>query len=362
MLGANARRKGPFVPPPAFTTPGFGDEVAVAGNIPAGEQIATRLGMFGNPRAAALAKPSAASDAGAGILAPAAPPLSLTAPDEMPTRISAPPSLEPLAVDLIQKKPGFFSKDGAWRDVLGGLADGLAAAGGLQPTYGPNKIRMRQQQAEIARQDELRQQDRQWALEDRDWKAAQPGYFMSGRDRIKYDPTTGATETIYDAPTDFQEYADILGLEPGTDEYAEAMQDYVLRSNGPTAQAGRQELEGLRNSNRLSLEGVRQGNRMALRQTPTYANLHPRPAAAGGSGGGGRGGPPRTTGNVYAPILAKIAAGKQLTPGEQQVIGMYGRGGRGGKAGGSSGGSGPVATDGKGNKVQWNGKSWVPVR
>lgn len=33
-----------------------------------------------------------------------------------------------------------------------------------------------------------------------------------------------------------------------------------------------------------------------------------------------------------------------------------------GKAAASRGGSGPIATDGKGNKVQWNGKAWVPVR
>ena len=164
-------------------------------------------------------------------------------------------------------------------------------------------------------------------------------------------------------PADFQEYATTLGLQPGTDEYNEAVQDYVLRANGPTAQDGRESLEGVRQDNRVSLEGVRQGNRVALRGMPSYANLHPRPSAAR-SGGGNGGGAPRTTGTVYAPILAKIASGKGLTPGEQQVIGMYGRGGRGGRAGGAAQpqGAGPVATDGKGHKVQWNGRAWVPGR
>lgn len=33
-----------------------------------------------------------------------------------------------------------------------------------------------------------------------------------------------------------------------------------------------------------------------------------------------------------------------------------------GRGSAGRGGAGPVATDGKGNKVQWNGKAWVPVR
>jgi hypothetical protein len=261
----------------------------------------------------------------------------------------------------ISENHGFFAKGGAWRDVLGALADGLAGAAGHQPTYGPMKMRQRQQQTEWDRQDALRRQDRQWLIDDRNWKAAQPQYFMSGHDRVAFDPTTGATKTVYDAPEDFQQYADALGLDPGSDEYNAAMEDYVLRANGPTAQQGRVDLEGVRQDNRVSLEGVRQGNRLSLRQTPTYANLHPRPAAAPAGGGGGHGGPPRTTGNVYAPILAKMARGEPLSAGEQSVIGYYGRGGRRGKTA-TTGGAGTIATDGKGNKVRWDGKAWLPVR
>ena len=86
----------------------------------------------------------------------------------------------------------------------------------------------------------------------------------------------------------------------------------------------------------MTLEGERHRNRQTLRQMPTYSNLHPRPAAGGGGSGNGR--PPRTTGNVYAPILSKVAAGKPLTPGEQQVLSLYGRGARSGAAGAGSGG------------------------
>ncbi|WP_310224581.1 hypothetical protein [Sphingobium xenophagum] len=249
----------------------------------------------------------------------------------------------PMMPKLEQPKAGFFDSDGAWRDVLGALADGMAGAAGMQPTYGPNKNRQRQQQAEWERLDAQRRQDRAWAEQDRDAKLAQPQYFMSGRDRVMFDPVTGSAQTIYDGPADFEEYASLLGLEPGSDEYNEAVQDFVLRSNGPTALEGRQELENLRQGNRVSLEGVRHGNRAALRQTPTYSNLHPRPAAGGGGSGNGR--PPRTTGNVYAPILSKVAAGKPLTPGEQQVLSLYGRGARaGGAAAGTGGGGGALPT------------------
>ncbi|NIJ16500.1 hypothetical protein [Sphingobium vermicomposti] len=252
------------------------------------------------------------------------------------------------------KKPGAFSKDGVGWKVMGIVGDALQSMGGGRPTYMPYvqgiEEQVRQDKARLTEMQERARVD-----------ASKPDYFTVGRNRVRFDPTTQQSQTVYEAPADFEEYAGVLGLQPGTDEYNEAVQDYVLRSNGPTAQDGREGLEGVRQDNRVSLEAVRQGNRMTLRGMPTYANLHPRPTA-GRSGGGNGGGSPRTTGNVYAPILAKIAAGKGLTPGEQQVIGMYGRGGRGGKPAAPSTSTGPVATDGKGNKVQWNGKAWVSVR
>ncbi|MFC3429946.1 hypothetical protein [Sphingobium fuliginis] len=267
------------------------------------------------------------------------------------------------------KQPAFFGEGGTGRNIIGAIADAMLQMNGARPIFAPAMERkqqmayqQRQQQAEWNRQDAQRQQDHQWAVEDRDWKAKQPRYFASGRDQVEYDPATDVARVIYDGPADFEEYAATLGLEPGTDEYNEAVQDYQLRGNGPTALAGRREMENLRQGNRVSMEGIRQTNRAALRGMPTYSNLHPRPA--GGSGGGNRGGPPRSTGQVYAPIFAKVARGEPLTAGEQQIFNLYGRGGRGtgGKsAGSSSGGGNPVATDAKGNKVQWDGKAWRPV-
>jgi hypothetical protein len=341
-FASGGRNAGLFDMPPYYGTPGIGDDLlrgmafdtgpAAFDNAPAGQPVDASAG--GPSRMAFRGGGRAGTSAPASLM-PLDTPL---APSGLDSQALSPlPGVQP-------KKPGFFESGGGFRDVVGILGDALAGAAGGQPVYGPMKMRQRQQQTEWDRQDALRRQDREWAVEDRDWKRNQPDYFMSGRDRVRFDPSTGQSQVVYDGATDFQEYADLLGLEPGSDEYDEAMQDFVLRSNGPTAQAGRVALEGVRQGNRVDLEGVRQGNRAALRQMPTYANLHPRPAAGGGSGGNGGGRPPRTTGNVYAPILAKLAAGQALTPGEQQVISMYGRGNRSGGAGGTAGGAGSIPT------------------
>jgi hypothetical protein len=144
--------------------------------------------------------------------------------------------------------------------------------------------------------------------------------FTSGRDRLRWNPETGRTEMLHKGEQDFEAYAKALGLEEGTDPYFGALEDYVLRANGPSALERNKELdsfrtgndvrlENLRQSNRSALEGQRQGNRVSLRQTPTYRDTHGAPARQ------------------------------------------------------SSGGSRSVtATDANGNTVRWDGKQWVPVK
>lgn len=239
--------------------------------------------------------------------------------------------------------PGFFDKNGAWRDVLGALGDAFSGSS----IYADSVVRKqqladRQTQAILAEQ--RRQQDRAWQVEDRDARLNAPDYFMSGRDRVRYDPRTGASSVIYDGPEDYQAYATGLGYEPGTPEYNRAAQDYVLRGNGPTAYEYDVGLEDARQGNRVQMEGIRQGNRVNLRNMPTYRDTHPR-----SGGGGGRAAAARvpTMAGTMAPILGKVAAGKQLTPGEQQAWTMYrsGRGGRGGNGGGQGGaGAGAAGT------------------
>ncbi|MFC4293568.1 hypothetical protein ACFO0A_00690 [Novosphingobium tardum] len=146
-----------------------------------------------------------------------------------------------------------------------------------------------------------------------DLRAAAP--FTIGRDRLQYDPNSGDVATLYDGQEPFEQYAADMGLEPGSDDYFNAVQDYVLRANGPTALAhdrtlddyrtgNRLKIEGVRQGNRESLEGIRQKNRVTTRGVPTYRDAHPR------------------------------AAGKAR----------------------------PTATGPNGQKMEYDGSAWVPVR
>lgn len=156
------------------------------------------------------------------------------------------------------------------------------------------------------------------AADDANYRDSTP--FTSGRNRLRWNPQTGQSEMLYKGSQDFDEYAQALGLEPGSDGYFKAVEDYVLRANGPAAFERNKQLddyrtgndvkiEGVRQSNRVGLEGVRQGNRISLRRTPTYRDTHGAPARQ------------------------------------------------------SSGASrAPTATDANGNTVRWDGKQWVPVK
>ncbi|MBB6425171.1 hypothetical protein [Sphingopyxis sp. JAI128] len=195
--------------------------------------------------------------------------------------------------------------------------------------------------------------DRLWQQE---FEQSKPQFFMSGEDRVSYNPVSGESQVLYDAPEDFQLYADQMGFEPGTDEYNDAMADYVLRTAGPTANDGRQFLENLRQQNRLSMEGERQKNRLQLRQTPTYLQANPRPS---GGSRGGRGKP--TIAGVIAPILGKVSQGQPLTAGEQQALDTYYR--RTGKprSGGTAGGQ-VIRNPKTGEKMTLRNGQWVPVQ
>lgn len=132
-----------------------------------------------------------------------------------------------------------------------------------------------------------------------DWRLDASKPFTIGRDRVQFDPATGQSSVVYNGPQDFELYAAELGLEPGTPEYFAAVEDFILRSSGPSAherdlefddyrtgndaeleglrQTNRERMEGLRQDNRETLEGTRQRNRLTVRTTP--------PARATGGGG-----------------------------------------------------------------------------
>lgn len=145
-------------------------------------------------------------------------------------------------------------------------------------------------------------------------KRAEPQFFSGSEDRVRYDPTSGTSTRVYDAPQDFEDYAGVSGHEPGTPEYFQAAQDYVLRGNGPTAFKYDRDLEAVRNAARMSLENTRQQNRLGVegvRQTNRqglidYRNQNPAPARPRASSGS-----PRET----LPVVSTPAEALKLPPG-----------------------------------------------
>jgi hypothetical protein len=182
-----------------------------------------------------------------------------------------------------------------WRMLAGIVGDGLLGLNGQPGVYGPAMWKRRQDEANHAqRLQEMREQNR--------LKLAEPDYATINNRRVRIDPTTGESQVLYTAPQDFDDYAASLGAEPGTEAYDRLVQDYVLRGSGPTAtdnyniredwrQENREELEGVRQNNRIGLQSHRQAGQRALKATPSYRQANPLPPRTGGrSGGGSRGG------------------------------------------------------------------------
>lgn len=273
-------------------------------------------------------------------------------PDDLPGSIApAPRDIQPgdFAAPR-QVKPNFFGQGGMGSLLMGYLGDALRGNNAFAQSVN--------QQREWDRADALY---RQKLADERN----APRYLSGNTDQVVYDPATKQTQVIYDAPSLMEQYAGALGFKPGDEGYNAAVQDYVLRSQGPTAygnrvnfeearQDNRLEMEGARQGNRVALEGVRQGNRLTLKQTPGASQARPDSPSS-----------------VFGALLAKQARGETLTPAEQATLAQYNRRPR--RGGGGFGGSGapampaapssaPTATDPKtGKKVQWNGSAWVPV-
>lgn len=271
-------------------------------------------GILANALRSVNAMPAAMTPAPAS-----SPGIIATTIDQLPTAslapaapaAPAPTALSPMGLP-VRATPNLSQVKLKGRGVGGLLAD--IAFGALLGSPSPGRIReltqerrqreQQQQAATWARQDAQRQQDRQWHVEDRDVVANRPQYFMAGRDRVAFDPTSGQSKVVYDAPEDYQSYADTLGLNPGDEGYDAAVQDFVLRGAGPSAQAARR-----------ALVGVQQNARLAQKAAPTYRDMHPiasRPRASDG--------PPRSANAVIAPILLKMSQGQPITDAERQTL------------------------------------------
>lgn len=143
-------------------------------------------------------------------------------------------------------------------------------------------------------------------------KATEPDVKVIGNNLVRFGRGGADPEAIYTAPMEGERYALSLGLAAGTPEYERAVQDYVLRSNGPTALDADQQMADYRQRlaiDRIGASGVQARRNVDYRERLTRSR--PKDAKA------------MTTGNVVAPVLAKIAAGQPLSAGEQEVLRFY---------------------------------------
>lgn len=289
--------------PPATIQPLQGEVLPpsppMRANLPALSSRTGNRGMFGGAASAGLpqtvGQPAMPPTIGGQAMAPGAP---------------------------TERKKGGFD----WRMAAGILGDALLGLNGQAAIYGPAMWKLRQQREEHGqRLSEMQEQNR--------LKMLQPDYATVGNRRYAYTPGTGESQVLYTAPTEAHDYAVSLGAQEGSEYYDTLVQDYVLKSSGPTAtendmaqedqrQENRIGLEGVRQDNRIGYEGVRQGNRERLRGLPTYRQANPLPGKGGGErggkGGGGSSAPSSPATNML--VTALRAAGRRVAVNGDQIM------------------------------------------
>lgn len=314
--GGIFQRSGPMVSASGFPTVRSQPSDAPAGNrMPNANPNETR-GLFGSQAAEPMLPDSSNADPTQGATAMGVLPDAANLRGRQFTQ----PFDYDAALAALMPKP---EKHSTLRNIARIVAPALMGLAGNQAMANEFLANQRQQRDQRDKQThDALELGAKWKYQDHarqmgaDLRASTP--FSIGRERLQYDPQSGAVDTIYNGQEPFEEYASTLGYEPGTKEYFKAVEDYVMRGEGPSAfdrktglddhrTANDRSLEGYRYGNRLGLEGVRQGNRMTTRQSPTYRDAHP--GAAGGRGS-----------------------------------------------------ARPTATGPNGQKVEYDGKSWVPVR
>lgn len=201
---------------------------------------------------------------------------------------------QPFDYDAAMKAlTGEYKKPNGWQIAAAIVGDTAANMSGRQGSAIDSILGRKnahaQRQFEAAKQIMSWQQGDYAAQRDADLRAANP--FTIGRDRVQFDPRSGKSSVLFDGAEDFELYAEGLGLEPGSEDYFNAVEDFILRGSGPSAyerdvslddhrtgndrglegyrQENRLEMERARQGNRLGMEGARQDNRMTLRQTPS---------------------------------------------------------------------------------------------
>jgi hypothetical protein len=117
--------------------------------------------------------------------------------------------------------------------------------------------------------------------------------------------------------TEGQQYADSLGLTPGTPAYDSALQDFELKANGPTAYNHASVLQSSRLATQQAIAAGRDQTSAANNQRTVGASIYGANHRATGVGH------PLTPNDVMAPIYHKMATGQPLTPGEIAALNAY---------------------------------------
>lgn len=218
---------------------------------------------------------------------------------------------------------GVISPDASTTKGKIGLLGHALMAAGSQPfqALGKGLLGIRAEQREQLKS-EGDQRYREAQIAEMERKGTEPEVKVVGNNIVRFGRGGANPEAIYTAPMEAERYAGSLGYIRGTPEYDRAVQDYVLRSNGPTALDADQEMADYRQKlalGRIAASGGETRRSADYRESLTRSR--PQDAKA------------MSTGNVVAPVLAKIAAGQPLTTGEQEVLRFY-KPTAGGKSGG----------------------------
>jgi hypothetical protein len=263
---------------------GEGGLLSVVNSAGATPALPQSTPMTGQPPATGLPSTAPRLPADGKSLIKLANPGAANAP-RLPNRAERPDLERELAALAQPERQSFL------HDLISGLPVAIAFANGDYATGANLMARNFQRGRDVRdRRRELQLQGLKWRYEDwarqqaADLKAADP--VTIGRSIVRVDPRTNQAGPIYTAPAEYQDYAAAQGHEPGTPEYFDAVEDYVLRGNGPAAlrydqqlddhrTGNRQRLEGTRQGNRVTLEGIRQRNRANLRSQPSYRDLNP---------------------------------------------------------------------------------------
>jgi len=220
--------------------------------------------------------------------------------NDQPMMTTRPMDTSQLIQNVQAKGPGFFAKDGAWRQTLSDALLGIGASFG-------NPMAVATIRDRFAQKSEDREDKRLTKRKLLDWQLEQqkPQYVNNGKSWVRYDPVTGKAEQLFRSPSEEQQFAADLGLSPGTAEYYGAIKDRALGAQGPTNMAFR--LKELKDQSARGWAGLNEAKRHhGVTESQGWTNASEV-----------------TPSKVIGPILNKIARGQSLSQGEQTALDRY---------------------------------------